>query len=385
MAPRHRPWIEGSFLVCISAVSSTGNRWTWFFNHESATKSNRQCIEELQAVIDQHDRLIAHNLKFDLQWLWHIGIDTSKKLLWCTLVAEYVLRCQQKLQGLSLEALSEYYGIPPKKDKVKVYWDAGVDTDEIPSRTLQVYCEQDCYNALAICSKQLPQANKRQVIPLLSIEMESTAIFSDMEMNGMYINVEYAEQLDQDTSVEIEQYEAGLMELLGIDAITPQKLSAGLYGGEIKYDYDEIVRDAEGNPVLYKTGGRAGTTKTRKSVGTRHIRGLGFDPKRFGIPEMAVPGVYSTSKAFLPMLKSSNAEQRRALTLIDEHSKLSKLRDGYYASLPRLSIDGTVHPNLNQTLTKTGRMSCAKPNLQNVPRGNTGPVKKLFISRYSGG
>jgi len=45
--------------------------------------------------------------------------------------------------------------------------------------------------------------------------------------------------------------------------------------------------------------------------------------------------------------------------------------------------DGRLHPRMKLAGTRTGRLSCADPNLQQVKR--TGPVKTLFISRFEKG
>jgi DNA polymerase-1 len=47
--------------------------------------------------------------------------------------------------------------------------------------------------------------------------------------------------------------------------------------------------------------------------------------------------------------------------------------------------DGMLHVRLQQHITATGRFSGANPNLQNMPRGSTFPVKKVFVSRWDGG
>ena len=47
--------------------------------------------------------------------------------------------------------------------------------------------------------------------------------------------------------------------------------------------------------------------------------------------------------------------------------------------------DGKLHVRLLQHRTATGRLSGAEPNMQNMPRGGTFPVKKVFVSRWEGG
>jgi DNA polymerase-1 len=47
--------------------------------------------------------------------------------------------------------------------------------------------------------------------------------------------------------------------------------------------------------------------------------------------------------------------------------------------------DGMLHVRLLQHRTSTGRFSGADPNMQNMPRGGTFPVKRVFVSRWEGG
>jgi DNA polymerase-1 len=44
--------------------------------------------------------------------------------------------------------------------------------------------------------------------------------------------------------------------------------------------------------------------------------------------------------------------------------------------------DGLLHVSLTQHVTATGRFSGRNPNMQNMPRGGTFPVKKVFVSRW---
>ncbi|BEQ12875.1 putative DNA-directed DNA polymerase [Pseudomonas phage Ep4] len=44
--------------------------------------------------------------------------------------------------------------------------------------------------------------------------------------------------------------------------------------------------------------------------------------------------------------------------------------------------DSIIHHSLNCTATVTGRLSCSKPNLQQLPRDGTSRVKEMFTSRW---
>jgi DNA polymerase-1 len=73
-----------------------------------------------------------------------------------------------------------------------------------------------------------------------------------------------------------------------------------------------------------------------------------------------------------------------AAKLILQIRERKKLLSTYYEGYGRLmDARGNLHPRLRLTGTKTGRLSCSDPNLQNVPR--QGPLKLCFVSRWKGG
>ena len=47
--------------------------------------------------------------------------------------------------------------------------------------------------------------------------------------------------------------------------------------------------------------------------------------------------------------------------------------------------DNFLHVGLTQHITATGRFSGRNPNMQNMPRGGTFPVKRVFVSRFDNG
>jgi DNA polymerase-1 len=70
----------------------------------------------------------------------------------------------------------------------------------------------------------------------------------------------------------------------------------------------------------------------------------------------------------------------RRLSAVDTY--LSSFVDGIATHTKQ---DGKLHVRLLQHRTATGRLSGADPNMQNMPRGGTFPVKKVFVSRWKGG
>ncbi|MBO8692811.1 hypothetical protein INO60_14145, partial [Staphylococcus aureus] len=73
--------------------------------------------------------------------------------VWDCQLAEFILNNQRGAFG-SLDAALETYGIPLKKDKVKEYWDAGIDTTEIPVEILEEYNKYDVQATLELYNMQ---------------------------------------------------------------------------------------------------------------------------------------------------------------------------------------------------------------------------------------
>ena len=142
-------------------------------NHPECKQSHAQSISEIKYELDCATRIVAHNIKFDLLWLLHYGINISRYKVFCTQVAEYLLRGQQGGRGeLTLEQLSKDYGISDKIDKVKVFWESGYETDEIPADILLPYCEQDCINTLALYQRQIRKIVSQGLVSLSTLQFE---------------------------------------------------------------------------------------------------------------------------------------------------------------------------------------------------------------------
>jgi hypothetical protein len=110
--------------------------------------------------------------------------------------------------------------------------------------------------------------------------------------------------------------------------------------------------------------------------------------------------VYSTAKDPLEVLSLRNEfpdDVRAVLGALLEFAKLDKDLGTYYlreecdddgnvlkqaGMLQYLNELSFVHHNLNMTSTITTRLSSNKPNFQNLPRGGTSDVKKMFTSRF---
>ena len=119
--PAFRPWHPGAYPVSLHMKwLEDGTEKEWVFNHSELLEQPAQHIQiaEIQKEIDKADRLIAHNMKFDLQWLWKMGISTAGKRLYCTMVGDYLINGQRRI-GYNLDAVTARYGLGQKVDAGK--------------------------------------------------------------------------------------------------------------------------------------------------------------------------------------------------------------------------------------------------------------------------
>ena len=128
--------------------------------------------------------------------------------------------------------------------------------------------------------------------------------------------------------------------------------------------------------------------KGYKLKDTKQIAGL-----RFTAPskKWVSANGFNTGKDELDVL-SSTAKQNRMDEAIDfisdlkRHNAVSSYLSAFVNGIRTYTKDsGFLHVGLTQHITATGRFSGRNPNMQNMPRGGTFPVKKVFVSRFDNG
>ncbi|MDE5920118.1 MAG: DNA polymerase I, partial [Paramuribaculum sp.] len=91
-------------------------------------------------------------------------------------------------------------------------------------------------------------------------------------------------------------------------------------------------------------------------------------------------GGYSSTEEILEKLRPTH----KIVDLILRHRSLRKLLTTYVNALPGMvnSATGKIHTSYNQTVTATGRISSANPNLQNIPiRSDDGrEIRSAFVA-----
>ncbi|MCL2531312.1 MAG: DNA polymerase I [Oscillospiraceae bacterium] len=154
------------------------------------------------------------------------------------------------------------------------------------------------------------------------------------------------------------------MELHGF-AVDAVRITA--YGEELGERIDELTRE-----IIALAGGEF-NLNSPKQLGEVLFERLGLRP-----PKKTKTG-YSTNAEVLEELRSHHP----IVGLILDYRVLQKLKSTYCDGLLKvIDADGRVRSTLNQTETRTGRISSSEPNLQNIPirRKEGRQLRQCFVA-----
>lgn len=377
--PILNPWQQGSFLSSIGIQTPDGESFIWFFNPLIGDDS--QHLREIQEMLDQTDLLVGHNLKFDLAWLYSIGLKVNSDV-WCTMVAKYLINGQDKTLDYKLNDVAADYNLGSKLDEMAEYWARGIDTDQIPIDLHREYLTQDLSLTRQIYLNQFRQVIRMQLGKVTTLTCRLTKVLAMVELTGAPFSMEAAEQYLVQAAADLVNYKERMFELAGVEfnPASHVQLAAVLYGGTWKADSREYYN------VTLKDG--TVKEKSRKCKIDIEYPGLGFTCPEFAVTKAGNPG---TGKEILKHLKPRSKKQKEfqeellGFKYVDKMCKTLYKEDAdaedTSAWMNLVTDDGRLHGSFNQIMVLTGRLSSSKPNMQNLPRSGTSPLKKIFVAR----
>jgi DNA polymerase I-like protein with 3'-5' exonuclease and polymerase domains len=392
----------------------------------------------IQQILDMTTLLIMHNAQHDLMWLWECGFKYDGPI-YDTMLAEYILLRGQK-DPLSLEACAERRNLNAQKDDtLKRYFKEGYNTNEIPLSELCFYlrCDLDTTRELFhSIQADYGEPDSASLHTVRDVTFRTCQTLTRMYMSGIRVDRTALDdvrlQFEREKADIEDRLQHKVREIMGdtpINLNSPEQMSQVVFSRKVNNkkewaDLFEHVRDkkefkqaVEANSTIIKrtkaftcpTCEGTGKTYKIKKDGTKfakpnkckdcdargyglkelnHIAGLGF-----GAPskKWVSANGFSTGKDNLDVLvgtaKTNNMDAAvEFLTDLKRLSAVSSYLSSFVEGIDTFTkSDGFLHVGLTQHITATGRFSGRNPNMQNMPRGGTFPVKKVFVSRWDGG
>ena len=299
-------------------------------------KEAKETLKYFKKALENKQILkIGQNIKYDLTMMLNYGI-TVQGNLFDTMIAHHLLKPQLKN---NLDYLAETY-----LDYKTIHIDELIgkkgknqrNMSDLSPEKVKDYAAEDADITLQLKNIFAPKITDNKLEDLLNnIEMPLVYVLTEMEHNGVVIDVEFLNNYRTELIEKITEIEAKIYEISG----TRFNISSPKQLGEILFAKLKI----SDKPKLTKT-------------------------KQFATGEDE-------------LLKYQ--KDHEIVDLILSYRSLKKLITTYVDSLPKLvnRKTGKIHTSYNQAVTVTGRLSSNNPNLQNIPiRTPEGrEIRKSFI------
>jgi DNA polymerase-1 len=293
----------------------------------------------LQRILDKFT-IIFHNTAFDLISLRTLGCDTDKVKFMDTMLLAHLL--DEELLSYKLDYLGNLYlGMGKLRSFEFTNWVKWYGWDQLVVELMYDYAMFDAYLTYKLYQFLAPKLKTEKLEKVWARKCKFVRLIMRMELRGIKIDV----NLVKEKIIEGEAVLAETSILLG--GFNPASI----------IDNKKLFIDKLGLPVV---------TKKRKN---KEETSISFDKK--------------TMELYDAILETRDDDTAKLALTYRGWSK--SVTSNYRPYLNLLSPDGRLRPGYKLHGTKTGRMSCANPNLQQVPRRGDKPwngvMKKCFIAK----
>ncbi|MDE7312166.1 MAG: DNA polymerase I [Eubacterium sp.] len=292
--------------------------------------SAKELFRQLAQILTSGNLVAAFDVKHILKF---VEIPAQKQLFDVTIAAYLLnpLKNEYPYEDLAKDYLGQM--LPSRADLLaKLSYEAAMD--EKPQEFLEAVCypAYTAYAAADVLADRLEEAGMKELFD--TVEMPLVYTLSDMEKEGVRVEADALEE----------------------------------YGRKLKERIEELEQ------VIYEGAGEKFNINSPKQLGV-----ILFEKLKMPYGKKTKTG-YSTAADVLDKL----APEYPFVAQILEYRQLAKLKSTYADGLAAfIAPDGRIHTTFHQTITATGRLSSAEPNLQNIPiRMELGRlIRKVFLPR----
>lgn len=206
--------------------------------------------QELLNDIAEAQFVVAHNAKFELQWLARCGLDTRDVLVYDTMTAEWVIHGNIKVP-YNLDDTARRYKKGSKGSVVSRLIKNQVSPDLIPRSWLLKYCAQDVNLCHEVFLAQKARIDELEVWHIILQRNLVIPVLADIEMQGLQLDKEAVYEEYQKLTTQVEELGTALDAITGgINLGSPKQLGVLLYEtlgfAEAKDNAGEVIKTSSG-------------------------------------------------------------------------------------------------------------------------------------------
>ena len=304
--------------------------------------------EDLQVVVgelrklfaDREKTIIAHNGKFDIQWLWK-KLNIPARVDFDTAVAHFILD-ENVEHGLKFLAM--------------VYTDMG----EYASKFLS------------------------EDYPFLAASEEEFFTYSCADADATYRLYEiFRSRLEEEGLMEVFQMVMGFQHvaaMLEYGGVTIDVVALRDLKERMRKELEAIAEEIRSRREIKRWEEIRKETFSPLSV--HHVSDLFFNCLGLTPLKKTKKGKNSVDRATIEHL----AGQHELAELILRYRRTHKILSSFLEKFEEYIMpDGKIHARFNVIGTKTGRLSSSEPNMQNIPEHCSQEIKRLIIPSYEDG
>jgi DNA polymerase-1 len=312
--------------------------------HQFVIDTRVVSIEPLRGVLESKNICkVLHNIKFDYKHIkkW---ANIEMQNTWCTMVVDQIIYNGKYSYRFSLAALADRY--------LDVYIDKSIRNRFIDLRGQPfddaeiLYGAKDVEYLTLIKKHQDELILKHELTEIVELENEAALVFSDIEYNGIKLDVIKWKEIADISNKEMQDYEDKLDQYI----LTDDKYKAF----RKKYIQQDLFIDS---------------SELRK-VDVKWSSPL----QCLNVLKTDIPDLEDVNGKNLYKYRSTNS-------LINDYVKykeIAKLATSYGQEfLKNVGKDGRIHTSFKQILA-TGRIASSKPNMQQIPADNQ--FRRCFVA-----
>ena len=416
----------------------------YFTNHSE--RVDEGCYHKIQSILDKTTLLIGHNIKFDLMWLLESGFKYTGRV-YDTMLGEYILNRGIR-KSLTLEMSCRRRKIGSKDSAIKEWTDRGIPFQDIPVDVVEEYGRIDVAITKRLFDSQmddLKMAKNKGLLMTLKMMNEFLVVLSDMERNGININLEELHSVEKEYRAEFAYLKQKIDKIVykqmgdtKINLSSPEQLSWLIYSKKPKdkkewakifnvgidkstgknkrrpqysrQQFRNLVSD--NTEVIHRTVAQQchtckgkGVIKKVKKDGSPYknytkcpdcdgegylytpmAKVAGFRQVPRSVYDIAESGFRTDRITLNKIAAEAEGEFKDFIDAIVRHNAVDTYLNTFVEGLKNFTNEkGFLHPKFMQAITATGRLSSRDPNFQNQPRGKTFPIRKVVTSRFKDG